>query len=124
MKKGWIWGILVLLVIIIVIYYYRKQLLGGKAISKSITPDGGEKILTYRLPTDIDPEYFGKYYWAAIHNMASEIPCGSCRYKWETFTKFGHDLVNSRLGKPIFDQKNYDEWMDYIAEVKNEKAEG
>lgn len=120
MRKGLIIGIVIMVIILIIIYYYNQEEKSGSRISKSVSKDGEWQTLSYTLPTTVVPEEFGPYYWKAIHDMASRIPCGSCRGKWETFTKFGHDFVNQRLGKPIYDQKNFDEWMDYILKTKEE----
>jgi len=120
MKKGWIYLIVFLVVILAIIYYYNEKTKSQGRISRSLTADRDWQTISYTLPTTVVPEEFGPYYWKAIHDMASRIPCGSCRHKWETFTEFGHDFVNYRLGKPFHNKKNFDEWMEYIDKTKEE----
>lgn len=119
MKKGWIVGIILLIIIGFVIYYRRNS--DKKTIQKRIRQDGSEKIITYRLPTSTDPEYFGPFYWKAIHNLVSEVPCYSCRKDGESLFVFAHDLVNYKLGKKIFDQKNFDLWLEKIYKIRDER---
>lgn len=75
--------------------------------------------VTYELPTSVDGSVFGPSYWQAFHDLASKVPCGGCRQETESFIKFFHDLVNYRLGKQIYDKKNFIEVMNKISALKN-----
>lgn len=121
MKKGYIIGLILLVVIIIIIIYYYYNKNSDNLISKSFSKAGQEKVLTYRLPTTVDPDKFGPSYWKAFENLAEEIPCGACREEWKSFTTFGHDIINVRKGKEIFNKDNFTDWVNRICEIKNEK---
>lgn len=124
MKNGQVFGIIILIIlIIIIIYYYNEKDSTNKVISKKVSEDGEEKILTYRLPTSMDSDVFGPKYWRAIHSMAGEIPCSICRNEWESFTIFGHDYVNWKLKKPIFSETNFDKWLTKLCEIKKKEDE-
>ena len=121
MKKGLVWSIILLIIVIIIIVYYRNKNSNNNKISKSITNDGTEKILTYRLPTNVDPDVFGPSYWKAIHSFAKEIPCSACRNEWESMMIFSHDAINFRLKKPIFNEENFSKWLNKFSEIKKER---
>lgn len=70
--------------------------------------------LTYEVSSSRDPSEFGASYWAAIHNIVSEIPCELCREEAERFVTFWHDLKNKELGKEIYNKKNFDIQLNKI----------
>jgi hypothetical protein len=61
----------------------------------------------FDLPTSSDPAVFGPKYWEAFHSLAHQIPCQACRGFAEKFIIFFHDVVNKKLGRPVYDQANY-----------------
>lgn len=75
----------------------------------------------YDLPTDKNPSVFGPVYWNAFHDLASRIPCDGCKEHAESFITYWHDLVNIHTGKPIYDQVNFDTWVDKTA-LKSKKV--
>lgn len=99
MKNFWI-VVLVLLGLVIGVYLYRN------------------KLVVYSLPRTHDPETFGPNYWKAIHSLVNKVPCPSCREDGKSLFVFAHDVVNKKIGKPIFDQQNYNKWKDHICEGK------
>lgn len=122
MRNNWILVIFFLVVIIAMIaYFHNKKNDTNEIISKSISPDGEEKILTYRLPTSMDTDVFGPKYWSAIHSMAKEVPCSICRNEWESFTSFGHDFVNFKLDKPLWNEENFSKWLTKLCDIKSER---
>lgn len=122
MKKGWIWGIIILIIVLIVIYYFnQKQSAPSKRISKSISVDGEDKILTYRLPTSMDTEVFGKHYWGALHNLVENIPCSICRNDAIDLMEGMHNLVNSKLEKPIYKPEKFEKFLANVCEIKAER---
>lgn len=78
-----------------------------------------KKLITFNLPSDSDPNIFGKEFWSAFHKLAAEIPCESCRGEAEKFVIFWHDSVNLKLGKPLYDEKNFNEVFEKINTLKN-----
>lgn len=75
----------------------------------------------YVLPKNIDPDVFGPYYWKAFHNLADRIPCSLCKPYAQKFMIFFHDTVNKKLGKPLYDEKNYNE---VLAELCSAQTQG
>lgn len=68
----------------------------------------------YNLPTDVNPAVFGPKYWAAFHNLAHKIPCSGCRDFAEKFMVFFHDVVNQKVGHPIYNRDNYNSMLLYL----------
>lgn len=65
---------------------------------------------------------WGSKYWNAIHTIADMIPCSICHDDGVELFKFSHDLVNYKLGKKIWDQKNFDTWVQKIIDIKNKEG--
>ena len=67
------------------------------------------------------PDVCGASWWAMLHGWARAIetdgcsPCGGFAVK---AARALHDLVNAKLGRPLFDQKNFRE----IAQLYHEYA--
>ena len=121
MKINWILGLFFLVVIIlIIIHFNNKKDIPSDIISKSISPDGEEKILTYRLPTSMDTDVFGPKFWAAYHNLSEELPCSICRNEWTSFMIFAHDYKNYSLKKKIYNQDNFDKWLTKLCDIKKD----
>ena len=59
--------------------------------------------------------YDGSKIWDERKKVNKKIDCETCRDKAEHLETFSHDVVNATLGKPIFDKKN---WDDYVSIVK------
>ena len=123
MKKGWIWGIVALIIILIIIYYYNQKQKQSETsrMSKTISADGQDKILTYRLPTDLDTDVFGPHYWGALHNLVENIPCSICRNDAIGLMRGMHDVVNVKLDKPVYDKENFDKFLAHICTIKAER---
>jgi hypothetical protein len=121
MKNTWILIIAILVVAIIIIYYNNYLEPSVPTISKRLNGDKTLKSITYTLPTVVDPTQFGPYWWSALHDFVSEIPCVACREKAVSFQRYFHDLVNRRLEKPIFDKENFDYWTNYIKDIDVKK---
>lgn len=66
-------------------------------------------VTCYTLPKNVDPNVFGPYYWKAFHDVADKIPCDLCRPYAQKFMIFFHDVINKKLGKPLFNETNYNE---------------
>lgn len=95
----------------------RNILIGAVAILVIlliISHNKNKEKVCYDLTKNPDPAVFGPQYWAAFHNLASRVPCGTCRGFAEKFMVFFHDVVNRKINHPIFDQKNYDEMIVYL----------
>lgn len=75
-------------------------------------------IVTFKLPKNPNPDVFGPSYWKALHTLVEMVPCPACRYKAVPFMKFFHDVVNLNTGKKLFDEKNYNFWIDYFNKKK------
>jgi len=58
--------------------------------------------------------YDGSSNWAERRRTIKKIDCESCRDEAGKLETFTHDLVNARLGKKIFDKKN---WNNFIGIV-------
>lgn len=119
MKNNWILVIFFLVVIVaIVIYFRNKDNEPTERISKSISSDGEEKILTYRLPTSMDSDLYAPY-WEALHSITSEIPCSICRKDAEKRMIFFHDSINAKLSKDIYDMANWKKYLTELCDLKD-----
>ena len=58
--------------------------------------------------------YDGSDKWDQIHKISDSIECDSCREDGKALMVFSHDFVNARLGKPLFDEKNFKKHVDAI----------
>jgi len=77
--------------------------------------------VTYDLPKSKDTKVFGPDFWAAFHDLAKRVPCDECRDKAESFMVFFHDMVNVRVGKPVYDEKNFKTWVTYVSNLGEER---
>ena len=69
--------------------------------------------------------YDGTQIWKERQQVNSKISCDACRDKAEKLEIFTHDIVNARLGKKIFNKKNWDEHVDIVNCVNDScKKEG
>ena len=119
MKYNWILLLFFLLVIVGIVFYFKnKENNTDEVISKSISPDGEEKILTYRLPTSMDSDLYAPY-WGALHSIVSELPCSLCRIDAEKRMVFFHDTINAKIGHPIFDMDNWKKYLTLMCELKD-----
>lgn len=84
-------------------------------IYQSWFKDDDEKC--FHLPKSPDPDVFGSAYWRAFHKLAADIPCSHCRGFAEQFMSFFHDLVNTKLGKPLYDANNYNYFLQSISKI-------
>lgn len=73
-----------------------------------------KNVACYYLPNSNDPKVFGPFYWKAFHDLANRIPCGDCRPEAQKFMVFFHDVINKKLGKPLFNQDNYTEVLNRL----------
>ena len=51
--------------------------------------------------------YSGEHIWAERKQVNAKIECDTCRENAEKLETFTHDVVNAKLGKPIFNKKNF-----------------
>lgn len=56
----------------------------------------------------------GSKIWKKIDEDVDKIDCGTCKDEGKKLISFAHDIVNARLGKPIFNKKNFDEYVKII----------
>lgn len=113
MKISFIWVIVAVAVTIAAFYLYMEHIyVPDKTVTVQERPT--QDVVTLVLPNSASPAVFGPKYWEAFHTLADRIPCGECRDKGSAFVRFFHDLVNRKLGKPIYDQANFDFWMDFL----------
>lgn len=59
--------------------------------------------------------YDGKKEWDKIHKAVEEIGCETCKEEGKGLMKFAHDVVNAKLGKPLFDKDNF---KKHAAQIK------
>lgn len=95
--KPWV-IILVLFLIFVAIFLYKN------------------KIIVFALPRSKDKDVFGPKYWKAFAKIADEIPCPPCRAHGKELISFMHDVVNLKLGKPIFNPQNFENWKQLVCE--------
>lgn len=58
--------------------------------------------------------YDGSKEWQKIHAAVEDIGCETCRDEGRKLMTFTHDVVNARLGKPIYDKKNFHEFVEIV----------
>ena len=87
-----------------------------KLPSKTVTimPRKEYDIVTLKLPNSVDAEVFGSKYWEAFHTLAKMIPCSICRKDAVPMMRFVHDIVNKKVGNPVFDKENHDKWIEKL----------
>ncbi|MEE9215753.1 MAG: hypothetical protein V3U54_13440 [Thermodesulfobacteriota bacterium] len=69
--------------------------------------------------------YDGSAVWKEREQANAKITCDNCRGKAEKLEVFTHDIVNGRIGKKIFDKKNWDEHVQIVNCVNDScKKEG
>lgn len=62
----------------------------------------------------------GKFAWENRRKAINkDIDCDSCNKESHKLETFNHDIVNGRLGKQIFDKKNFHEFVDIVNCVSN-----
>lgn len=105
MKTKWWIVILVLAFIFVAIYLYNN------------------KILIFSLPRSKDKDVFGPPYWKSFETIAHNIPCPPCRQHGEQLVSFMHDVVNLKLGKPIYNKENFSRWKKYICEEDTQQTQ-
>lgn len=72
----------------------------------------------YYLPSDSNPEIFGKHYWFALHDISNRIPCSNCKTEAVELEIFKHDLINNKRGKDLYDKPNFIKWQSRISQIK------
>lgn len=58
--------------------------------------------------------YDGSKVWSELHRIVENIPCGSCSVEGQSLLNAMHDIINLRLGKPIYDLKNMKFFMEEL----------
>lgn len=53
------------------------------------------------------PDVCGSAWWGALHGVVSAINCSHCRGEAEKLMSALHDYVNWKLGKPLFNRRNF-----------------
>ena len=49
----------------------------------------------------------GKAIWSDLEKIVKKIDCETCREHATELINFIHDVVNAGLGKPLFNEKNF-----------------
>lgn len=62
-------------------------------------------------------EVVGPYTWGIIHQLVEEFPCAPCAEDGAKLMRFTHDIVNMKLGKPLFDAGNFVDHLNLIYEM-------
>lgn len=66
---------------------------GGKAVKVP----GGDQRREYDIA-----EIAGPYTWDILHHVVSRFPCAPCAREGSKLLRGLHDLVNVKIGKPLF----------------------
>ena len=63
------------------------------------------------------PIHIGKLAWAIMHSTADLLAysCTDCGDA-EGAVIFLHDIINLKLGKPVFDKKNFAKWAKIVSQ--------
>ncbi len=56
----------------------------------------------------------GKEIWRDLEKTVNKIDCESCREHAINLISFLHDLVNGGLGKPLYNEKNFNQIYNEI----------
>lgn len=80
------------------------------------------RVEVFALPRSSNPSVFGRHYWSAFHKLANDVPCAKCKGFAEKFMVFFHDTVNLKLGKPIFNQPNFDYFTQLFSDINAGKV--
>ena len=59
--------------------------------------------------------YDGSKEWKKIHAAVEQIGCETCKDTGKKLMIFAHDIVNAKLGKPIFDKPNF---KHHVSQIK------
>lgn len=81
------------------------------------------KNVCYDLPEHGSTTEWGPKYWASLHSTVGKIPCSLCRGEAVEMVKFIHDRVNLKLEKKLYDEKNFDKWLNIFSEIKKKREE-
>ncbi|SRR6266571_737892 len=60
------------------------------------------------------PDKWGAVAWDSFMDVANSIPCSECKPFGIQFVTAAHDMVNLKLGKPVYDRKNL---LDFKAKL-------
>ena len=61
----------------------------------------------------------GKKIWQELERTVKKIDCETCRDHALELVSFWHDVVNAGLGKPLFNEKNFNKIYNQIQCVYN-----
>lgn len=61
----------------------------------------------------------GKKIWQELEKTVKKIDCESCREHAVKLISFLHDVVNGGLGKPLYNEKNFNQIFNEINCVHN-----
>lgn len=75
----------------------------------------------YDLPEHGSTSEWGPKYWAALSNIAHRVPCSLCRGEAEEMISFLHDRVNLKLDKKLYDEQNFDKWLNIFYDIKSKR---
>lgn len=64
--------------------------------------------------------YDGSKVWRKIHGAVQEIECDHCRNNGSKLMTFSHDVVNFKLGKSLFNPKNFTEMLEKLCSIKGD----
>jgi len=58
--------------------------------------------------------YNGSHIWEKLHQLVDSIECDMCREHAKNLMSGLHDHINSGLGEKIFDEKNYNKFVNEV----------
>lgn len=61
-------------------------------------------------------EDWGPCIWGELHEVADKIPCDECKGFGVRAIRAVHDMVNVKLGKPLFDREGF---LRFARDVQN-----
>ena len=61
----------------------------------------------------------GNKVWSKLHNLHKDIDCEECADHAKRLFEFIHDVVNAGLGKPLHNEKNFNQIYNEIQCVYN-----
>lgn len=58
--------------------------------------------------------YDGSHIWKQRRQLVKKIECETCRDEADKLETFTHDIVNARLGKPVYDKQNFHKFVEVV----------
>jgi len=87
-------------------------------ILKNAVRDEIIKVLHQECKDNPTSECWGPIIWSYLHGIVDAIPCPKCRSEGQKLMIFIHDIVNVKLGKEIYDKRNFREVLAELDELR------